>query len=353
MEFAERELLVARIISGCVRIRLRDKKGKEDFFLLKNPDRYQRYVAQEIYQEALRDAQLNGLFEEDELLLYLAEEGLWSDEEETKLKELEKNVDELKVKLYELQFKTNEKKLTRKLLDITREEISTLWERRHKFDTHTCVGTASLARLRYLIAASLAYPNGQSVFHGEADFWSGDSTFGEILDEYTRTRLTEPQVRELARTEPWRSYWAARKEEGSLFGLPAVDLTEEQKGLVTWSIIYENAPQHPEAPSAEVLEDDDIFDGWLIIQRRKREQEMKKGADALITNEKIRNSEEIFIMADTIEDARKIDELNALGARVLKQKRMNLIKKRGSVDETDMPDSQLKIQQAINRARGR
>ena len=351
MDFAERELLVARVIAGCVRCRLRDIAGRERVFLLKNPDRYHRYVAQEVYQEAFREGELSGLLSEEELLGFLIDEGLWSEDEDTKIKDLEKNLEELKVRLFELQFKQYEQKLARKMLDVTRTELAALSERRHAHDSNTCAGAASIARLRYLIGASLCYPNGTPVFRDEESFWKETNhLIDEAFEPYVKSRLTEPQVRELARSEPWRSLWASRKSEGSVFGLAGADLSEEQKGLITWSSVYDSVLEHPEAPPLSVVEDDDMLDGWLTIQRRRREKDAERSrADALIGSEKIRNSEEIFIVADSATTAQGIEELNDVGARVTKRKRMNLVQARGSVDETEMPDSKLKIQQQVTQ----
>ena len=351
MDFPARELLVARLVAGCIRCRLQDVTGKERLFLLKNPDRYQRYIAQEVYQDTLRKGEEDCLLTNEEMLAHMVDEQLWSAEEEDKIRDLEKNLEELKVGLYQLLFKEYEQNVTRKLIATTNKELDALSQKKHAFDSLTREGAASIARMRYLVGASLCWPNGQPVFAGEDEFWS-ETNF--ILDQafevYAQARLSEIQVRELARTEPWRSLWSTRKAEGSVFGIPSADLSDEQKGLVTWSTLYDSVLDHPEAPTSAVIEDDDMLDGWLIIQRRQREKESEKSrAESLIGSEKIRNSEEVFVVADSAAGAKKIHELNDKGARIIKQKRMATVKSKGVVDERDMPDSKLKIQEQISR----
>lgn len=348
MDFPARELLVARLLAGCVRCRLIDISGRERLFLLKTPDRYQRYVAQEVYQTVLEE---DGLLSREEMLLHLAQEELWSEAEEDKLKDFEKNLEELKIQLYELQFKEYERKRVREMLDITRKELALLHDKKYALDANTREGAASIARLRYLVGASLCRPNGQPVFEGEDAFWKETNyLLDQAFEVYAKTRLSEAQVRELARSEPWRSLWAAKKAEGSIFGLPSADLSDEQRGLISWSLVYDSIFEHPESPPQSVIEDDDMLDGWMIIQRRRREKETERSrADSAITNEKIRNSEEVFVVVNSAADAKRVHEMNDTSAKMTKAKRMAMIKKHGVVDEVAMPDSQLKIQQQQNQ----
>jgi len=142
--------------------------------------------------------------------------------------------------------------------------------------------------------------------------------------------------------------WGARKCERGLFGIAAVDMTDEQRNLVSWSGLYENIQQHPNCPSDEVLEDDDLLDGWMIEQRKERERSHnQKQADG-ITNEKIRNADEVFLMADTDDDARKIDELNDERAKHIKRQRFKVLKEKGTVNELDMPDTRQELIRQVN-----
>ena len=51
--------------------------------------------------------------------------------------------------------------------------------------------------------------------------------------------------------------------------------------MVSFSRMYDGAYGSPECPPDKVIEDDDMFDGWLIDQRRTREKEQSvKRAEA-------------------------------------------------------------------------
>jgi hypothetical protein len=73
----------------------------------------------------------------------------------------------------------------------------------------------------------------------------------------------------VARTDPWRGVWAARRAEAGVFGKPACDLTDEQRSVVGWSLLYDGARECPDCPPDDVLTDDDAFDGWLIKRRQR------------------------------------------------------------------------------------
>ena len=62
-----------------------------------------------------------------------------------------------------------------------------------------------------------------------------------------------------------------------------------------YSKLYDGAYEHPECPEDSVIQDDDMFDGWMIFQRRKREKsKTAKQVDSVI-GAKQREAEELFI----------------------------------------------------------
>ena len=77
--------------------------------------------------------------------------------------------------------------------------------------------------------------------------------------------------------------------------------------------MYDNVYESSESPSEEVIDDDDLLDGWFIIQRKKQEKEKLQSEVANMTNnEKITNSEEVYIFTDSAEEAERINDLRIL-----------------------------------------
>jgi len=348
MENYSKELVISRIISGLTRINV-FYNGKSRRLLIKNPSREDRYYANEVYAEAYEKAQLQGLHDNESILTFLHNQGLWDNKKSEALTQLEKNIEEFKVGMFSMTFKTNELKKTRKALEVTKIEYARLTNIRHSYDHITLEGFANLARLKYLTGLSICNSKGKRLFNNDSIWVCNSMLIEKVIEQNYINLISEANYRELARTEPWRTTWNNKKSEQSVFGVPAVDLTIEQKSLSLWSSIYDSIYEHTECPPEDVVNDDDILDGWMIVQKRKRDKSvLEKRAEAFTSNEKIKNSEEIYIPANTIEDARRIDELNDTAATIVKAQRMNYLKKKGEVKELDMPDTKMRFRQAAH-----
>lgn len=347
---AQRELLVARILAGCLRCKVKTEDGQQVTVVLRKPPLEQIYVAHELYFSYMRELEEAGCMNENEMIEFMIREGFWSVKEQETLDTMIKNIEEFKVKLYQLTFKANEKRAARKALDKSKEVATELSTKKQVFNHLTSTGAASLLKAKYLIAMSAHHINGEPLYT-EDSFWQSDPfIFEQLVDYYLRTRLDDATYRDIARNEPWRSIWNTKKSEGSVFGTPAANLSDEQRTLVVWSGIYDSIYEHPECPPDEVVADDDILDGWMILQRRKRNESSDKNkAESLIENEKIRTSGEVFLPADTIADAKKIDSLNDQHAQMLKRQRLSTARKKGVVHEAEMPDSAMEISAELNR----
>ena len=77
--------------------------------------------------------------------------------------------------------------------------------------------------------------------------------------------------------------------------LPDREMTFDQRNICVWSRMYDNVQESHECPSEDVLNDDDLLDGWFIIQRKKQEHDkLVSEVEGMTNNEKIANSEEIL-----------------------------------------------------------
>ena len=328
----ERELLVSRIVSGRLRF--------EDYYIGR-PSAILKEKAEELYSETLRNAELEGVLLTEELEYILAHYGIWTDVDETTLKGINKDIETLKINLYNSHYRSNDTKQIKDLLGKAKDKQISYLSRKHSHYHLTAAGCAFLAKTRYLIGRCL-FKLKQRLFKTEKEYWDYDGNLIDLaLDHYNATRLNETQLRELARTDPWQSYYNCSKTP---FGKSIISLSEDQRSLLLWSKTYENVRKHPERPSESAIADDDMLDGWFIIQRKKQSREENKAkAEGLLTNEKIRNSQEVFIMAQTRDDIEAIDDLNDVGGQTVKRQRFNKIKKQGTVSEQEFADSQLQI----------
>jgi hypothetical protein len=105
--------------------------------------------------------------------------------------------------------------------------------------------------------------------------------------------------------------------------------------------MYDNVSEHPDCPEEEVINDDDMLDGWMIYQKRKTEENNKEKNATSLTN-KHKNASEIFVVANK-EDAKEIKQLNSSDSLKKIQQRANIVSKNKEVNEFDLPDVQQSI----------
>lgn len=343
MDFHERELHIARIIAGYIEIDIGPT------YRIYAPSLQDKYTAHKLYAAAYRDASFLGLMNEDDLLDMLLDLKLWSQDDQTRMDGLLKDIEELKVKIFQLTLRSNERVTVRATIRRAESEYETLYTRRHKYDYVTDVGYATLVHNQFLLLTSLKGEDGIPIF-GPTVLDECNLVVGQLVREYSRYKLREVDIRELARNEPWRSIWSISGGIVNLFPGKPYDMTEEQRNLSQWSKIYDNIHESPDCPSNMVIDDDDMLDGWFITQKRKREIEGdQKLVDDRISNDRIRNSGEIYIMAETPEDVKKIDSMNDMGAIIAKKRRANLLKEKGELSEVQMPDVRDRLIQEMNK----
>lgn len=345
MTQVDKELLVSRIIAGCLKYQI-----KNEILLIKSPSRYQRYLAEEVFHDAFAEAEARGSYTDNQLTDFLIEHGFWTMEKQRSFESLPKDIEELKIDLFNSAFNTTKRNQIRRNLAIHRKNIENLALERHEYDYLSARGVAFMAKARYLVAASLYDIYDNKVFD-ENKLWAAPNYIvEEVAGFISKSRLSEGQYRELARTDPWRTVWIARKYESGVFGVPVVDLSDEQRMLSVWSVVYDNIYEHHEAPADDIIGEDDMVDGWMLIEKRKRDAaKANSSVDNMISNERIRSSEEVFIPVGSYDDAKKVLALNDPHANAILKQRMNLIEKKGSVEDQYMPDSQMKIRQQMTQ----
>jgi hypothetical protein len=345
----ESEKIVGRILSGVLPVKVKDINQNPHSLLIKKPPRLIQQYSCQIYEESLEEALDYGFYNEDQFMDYLMDNDYWSPESEAKLKELIDSVDKVKVMMYHCGFKENEINENRRILNIIKNDIGDLHNKKHAHDMLSAKGFAENEKQKFLAAMSIYTLSGEPLLSIENYNKFPQFILEQVLYFIVRNRLNETEFRWISRNEPWRGYWSTRKVTGSLFGIPSADLNEEQKNIVTYSSMYDNIAEHPDCPPENILSDDDLLDGWLIIQKQKREKDVnQKMVDNLIGNDKIRNSGEIFIPARSENDIKKIAGNNDQEAQFRKRQRAAALEKQGKVPEALMPDSQLQIRKQFS-----
>ena len=332
MKQHEREYFISRIRSGIYTIKINGLTLK-----IYQPTIEQEFEINQIFQESYAQAIEDDFMTEDQALQFMIYQGLWSEQDDEKIEGLKKDIERLKIEIYNARNNEKFKEQIRAYLRAGEKQLRKQSEKKAMFYTNTCEGLSILEK-SFAFLERCTYLNG-SLF----DFESVN--IEDVLNSYYSLILPENAIRELARNEPWRSLWALNSSNSfDLFSNKNRELSPDQKSLLIWSKMYDNVGESLEAPSEDVINDDDMLDGWFIIQRKKREkQQAESELDSTIKNEKIKNSSEVFVMAGSRKDAERINNMNDVGGKVVKQQRENLIKQKGAVTQNEFQDEKLKI----------
>ena len=89
-------------------------------------------------------------------------------------------------------------------------------------------------------------------------------------------------IRALARNPEWRLRWRSAKDTSSPpFDGHSSAWDRNKLNLIYWSDFYDSVIQHPEAPSEEVVENDELLQQWLNeILAKKRQKQQRSGGKA-------------------------------------------------------------------------
>lgn len=329
MEYQQREQLIYRIINGFIYFKLDNSAIKiycPSAQLLYEADLFKNEIREDIkYGDWLTHGQV------ERIVFHLGQVPL---DYKERLEKGKTQLDDLKVQLYMERFNMKrEKSLKRQLRDLEYklEGYNTPFD---YFKTFTLDGYSDLCKSDYVVVNSVIDDNNEKPLSADCSY----NIFSSLISFINENEITVGQFRELARSEPWRSYWACNKT--NIFDKGIQEWTEHQRYLVMFSKMYDNVYESHECPSDSVIEDDDKLDGWFIYQRREiQRQRAQQGInDKMKRHSKHDEHDEHFIITRTPEERKRVEQLNDASAINMKQQRFNTIKQKGIVKEAEMPD---------------
>jgi len=290
------------------------------------------------YNEAYEIALSDSIMTEEEMSAWMKIQGLWNSYNDQKIEDLQKKLENLKVNIYEARQDKKSINSIRPVIRNTEYLLSQELSQKNTFFINTCEGMASTEKTSWLIQ-NTTYKNKKLY-----DF--SDLLLTQVIDYWHESFLSETKCRELARNEPWKSLWITREKAGIELFLNAKngELTYNQKNLMIWSQMYDNIQESLDCPSKEVIDDDDLLDGWFITQNRKREKEkLEKEFESSTQNSKIKQSSEVLIMSRDKDKTKKIQEMNSKEAKDLIKSREKLLDKQGTVNAGEFLDEKNSI----------
>lgn len=304
------------------------------------------YDASNIYEDIIHKNRFSEFLTDGQCIMILIKKGLCSKDILTNIDVIDKRIDELKLQLYDNRTNLHEMKKLRKTIQQVRDKQTEMHNIRYRFHHLTLNGYAEMIKRQYILYRTLYYKN------KEIRVWNDFSNINvklleKVLAEYMLNLAKAEEIRDLAHNEPWRSYWNVNKAN-PFYTDHNTCLTDEQRTLIMFSKMYDSIYEHPNKPPDSIINDDDLCDGWMIRQRKDIEEE-KKGNNTSKTTDKMKKADEVFIMAENVEDARSIENLNDTEARIIKKQRENIIKQSGKAVDANFQDRRLQIQQYKNQ----
>lgn len=293
------EKVLNRIIQGRLRLRLGDL-----VLFIHEPNKDVVEESFDIYDDYYKTAYFDGVYSGDEIVELLIENDLWSPVDDKNLEKKGEQLDELKIQAFQNFYSSKKLAGIKRQIRHLEEQMGKISWKKKQLDHVSCDGVANFARRSWIIERTTKLADGSPYTFDSVNISS-------VMDFYSDNQVSSGTFRKIARSQPFRAMWQSSKKRGNVFDRPPCDLDNNQLALCSFSIMYDSVYESPDAPDEKAIEDDDCLDGWFIVQKRKYEKDRKKReVDDMIKNEKIKNSDEIFLMASDQEQAQEIYGLN-------------------------------------------
>ena len=104
---------------------------------------------------------------------------------------------------------------------------------------------------------------------------------------------------------------------------PSGPLTQVQTTLIHYTQIYKSILEIEDKPKPEIIDDDDAFDGWLLIRSQNKETNKQ------IKSSKHNQAQEVFQFAGSQDEANRIYMSNNSKAQAVQQQRLKMLQESG------------------------
>ena len=325
-------LYLSRILSGYYFVYIDTNTYKIIY-----PNTQLKYKA-EIYADIEYEKnKFNDWITEEDTIYFLIEMGLWSIDGDSKLKSLEKEIENLKIELYLSLLNPTKQKTIRRQLIANKKLYETRYATKHLLDNITTEGFCNYLKNQYILINTIYDQDDKLVFNDSNNI--DYNLLNNIISAIHHNAIEISIFKKIARSDLWRNYWNANSN--NLFGKPTIEWTDEQKTLVVLTKMYDSAYENSECPEDSVFEDDDMFEGWMISQRRENEKNRsKRRSDKILDNKKLGNAQEVFLVANSKEEAKNIYDLNDDNSKHVIKEREQAIVKNKSLQDLQLPDIQ-------------
>ena len=294
-----------------------------------------------LYQEIMDDIKYDNMISWEQAKIISKRLNIWTDENENSLKSLSNMLDNLKLELFLSHYDPTKVKKLKKQITSLKKGLEKSNDNKYTLYAHTKEYYASNIKRDFLIGLSVRDKNDNKIILPE-DFWLCNNPIIEMFNnKINRSFISVSDIREIARSEPWRSMWLSQK--GECLGNRSVEWTETQRLLMSFSRMYDNVYESMDCPPDEVISDDDMLDGWFIKQSRERKEKQKeKSLEDKFGKFKDKDGQELFIAARP-EDVQDIYNMNDAKGRGVIKSRNKQIEQQKEVKHAHLKDVQMDL----------
>jgi hypothetical protein len=104
-----------------------------------------------------------------------------------------------------------------------------------------------------------------------------------------------------------------------------------------------------EAPSEDIINDDDALDGWILYQNDKNNKEKQKKQISEKFGLDKKRGDEVFIMTNDKKETKAIYSLNDPNTNRDIKNMIKITKEKGEVDWTELPHVQKQIKEELRK----
>lgn len=304
-------------------------------YCLRKPSINEKRKSLQIYNSVINSQKYTEWLREAGLIGFLIHTGCWNTETPMIIKSVEQQIEKQKISLYINRANFSLVKKIKENIDALRKRLDKILSYKYSAYQNTLEAHAESVQNEYLAYKCLMYKNRQ-VFANRSELSSGYAK--KIISECYSNVLSVSAIREIARSSLWRSIWQCGHDR--LFDKSAILLTDEQRTLINYSIMYDNIASHPDSPEDYVIKDDDMTDGWILYQKDKAKKDQAESTLA----SRHPNSSEIFMMVKDQNELDIVNSMNDINSNMIAKSRIKQVQNKKEVRDVDFED----VSQDIN-----
>ena len=321
-----------KILSGNILVQARN-----NILTVRQPDAATRYLADFFSEQVYEEAFKKNIYLQEELEELIIENGWWTQDQEDELKQIPKDIEQMKLDYFNSFLRDNVKDLIKKGIRKKEDRFEDLTKEKYQFFNYTCESLKSQAYTMYILEHCTFYENGDKIS-------LEDISIHALYVKYNAEILDDKDIREISKSYGWRMIWNGGKDSREIFPLPACDLTDMQKSLISWTRMYDSIYESMETPSDEIIEDDYAIDGWFIAQRRKRDDDRKSSG-----GNNLPDAAEVFIPVGSNKEAARVYDMNTQEGKNILKSQSKDIKEKGNVKESELSHVKQDLAMKANR----